>query len=174
MRFRPLIFAFTLSIAARAEAQQHPNLSGTWAAGAADQTKAPLPAIGKIGTGVKGAATASIRQTPDTLTWTGNGLTYKYALDGSETVNCSRSQGTCFPNRCSAHWNADILYLNCRSASESGREIIETERVWIDSDGNLQLSGRVATQGVTTSMRSTFARQTTIIFDDVSGAARQQ
>ena len=98
--------------------------------------------------------------------WTGLGNTYRYALDGSETVNCARSAGTCYPDRCRAHRDADTLITSCRTRiGESSPEVIFNQRIWIDWDGNLQSAARLTVDGITTPLRATYIRKGTILFD---------
>jgi hypothetical protein len=160
--------ALALAVAAAASisaAAQQTGISGVWTTPPEYVTKVPLPAQGRKGTGAKGAASLLISQTGDTVTWTGNGLTYKYALDGTVTTNCARSEGTCYPNKCRAWWEDATLTMSCRSHLASGREIITTQRAWVDQDGNLQLTGRIVTQGVTTTMQSTYIRKGVPVFE---------
>jgi hypothetical protein len=158
-----LALALAVVAATSASAQQS-NLSGVWTTPPEYVINVPLPDQGKKGTGVKGASSLLISQAGDTVTWTGNGLTYKYALDGTVTTNCARSEGVCYPNDCRAWWEDAKLTMSCRSRFASGREVITTQRAWLDKDGNLQLSGRVATQGVTTTMHSTYVRKGALLF----------
>ena len=146
-------------------AQAPTRLAGVWASPPELVGKSPLPPPGKTGTGAKGIARQTITQTADTITITGNGLTYKFALDGGKTVNCMRTPEGCVDNVCRASWEGRVFVTSCRVIWENGRETIITDRHWIDADGNLQVTVMHTTQGVTVHMRSTYVRQGVLLSD---------
>ncbi len=167
MRNALVIAAIIIACTAKPIMAQAPtSLQGTWTTPPELVARAPLPEKGKVGAGAKGATALRLVVSGDTVRWTGLGVTYRYVLDGSETTNCARSNGQCYDDKCRAHRLADTLITSCRSTL-GGRssEIITTQRVWIDGDGNLQLGGRVTVSGVTAALHSTYIRQGVIVFD---------
>ena len=160
-----LIVALSPHSAIAQQEPQRPSVSGTWITPPEHVTVLPLPENGKAGVGAKGKDRIKIVEKDGMLTISGGDVTDTFALDGSETTNCSRSQGSCIPTKCRGRRDNGLLVLSCRIIHAGGQETLTTEKLILDADGNLQIEFRIVGKGFNTVARSTYMRQLPLVFE---------
>jgi hypothetical protein len=148
-------------------AQSRPDFNGTWTTPQEYAARLPLPEPNKPGLAAKSALNLRITQKDSILTISGTSITDTFALNGLETHNCANYSGKCVTSRCQARWNGGMLVLSCRhpigTAGQS--EILTTQKLSLDADGNLRVETRVVGPGFNGVMNGTYVRRTNIVFD---------
>jgi hypothetical protein len=140
--------ALTLLAAPLGAAGQRPDFSGTWI------TVSPAEAAGQEQWIRQDAATLATGHASE-----GDGHSFTYKLDGSETRQVLSSHGDEIVTLSRAAWKGDRLEITQKTTYPDGRKMTSTSIWGLDAEGQLVIESTVQMDGRPPTKGRTVARQ---------------